>query len=54
MFSPFALRFDGYSFPLSGVEERYVKSVLNHPGIVEWIEAGKRETEVIESEEIVT
>jgi glutathione S-transferase len=54
MFSPFALRFDGYSIPLSGVEERYVKSVLNHPGIVEWIEAGKRETEVIESEEIVT
>jgi glutathione S-transferase len=52
MFSPVAIRFYGYSIPLSGVEEDYVKSVLNHPGIVEWIEAGKRETEVIEADEI--
>ncbi len=52
MFAPIALRFDGYSIPLSGVEDAYVKSVLKHPGIVEWVEAGKLETEVIEADEI--
>ena len=52
MFAPIALRFLGYSIPLSGVEESYVKSVLNHPGIIEWVEAGKLESEVIESNEI--
>ena len=54
MFSPVALRFSGYSIPLSGVEADYVESVLNHPGIVEWVEAGKLETEVIEADEIET
>ena len=54
MFAPIALRFDGYSIPLSGVEESYVKSVLSHPGIIEWMEAGKLETEVIEADEIET
>lgn len=52
MFAPIALRFDGYGVPLSGIEGDYVKSVLKHPGIVEWIEAGKLETEVIEEDEI--
>jgi glutathione S-transferase len=52
MFAPIALRFSGYDIPLAGVEADYVKSVLNHPGIVEWMEAGKLETEVIEADEI--
>jgi glutathione S-transferase len=52
MFAPVALRFSGYSIPLSGVEADYINSVLNHPGIVEWVEAGKLETEVIEADEI--
>ncbi len=52
MFAPIALRFDGYGIPLAGVEEVYVKSVLKHPGIVEWVEAGKLETEVIDADEI--
>ena len=54
MFAPIALRLSGYSIPLTGVEEEYVKSVLRHSGIVEWIEAGKLETEVIEADEIET
>lgn len=54
MFAPIALRFDGYSIPLSGAEENYVKSVLKHPAIVEWVAAGKLETEVIEADEIET
>lgn len=52
MFAPVALRFHGYSIPLTGTEKDYVESVLNHPGIVEWIEAGKLETEIIEADEI--
>ena len=52
MFAPIALRFDGYGIPLSGIEADYVNSVLRHPAIVEWVEAGKLETEVIEADEI--
>lgn len=54
MFAPVALRFSGYSIPLTGVEADYVESVMNHPGIVEWVEAGELETEVIEANEIET
>jgi glutathione S-transferase len=54
MFAPIALRFSGYNIPLSGIEEAYVKSVSEDPAIVEWIEAGKLETEVIETDEIET
>ena len=54
MFAPVALRFSGYSIPVSDVEAEYVESVLKHPGIVEWVKAGKLETEVIEADEIET
>ena len=54
MFAPIALRFDGYSIPLSGTEAAYVQSVLKQPSIIEWIEAGKAEKEVIEEDEIET
>jgi glutathione S-transferase len=54
MYAPVALRFYGYSIPLDGVEQSYVNSVLNHPGIMEWMEAGKLETEIIEADEIET
>jgi glutathione S-transferase len=52
MFAPVALRFAGYSIPLDGVEKSYVESVLHQPAIIEWIEAGKAEIEVIEGDEI--
>jgi len=52
MYAPVALRFSGYSIPLSGIESEYVQSVLKHPGIVEWMEAGRQETEVIAVNEI--
>lgn len=54
MFAPVALRFYGYGIPLADVEKRYVASVLNHPGMIEWIEAGKLEKEVIAANEIET
>lgn len=52
MYAPIALRFSGYNVPLEGVEQDYVRSVLNQPCIVEWISAGTRETEIIEEDEI--
>lgn len=52
MYAPMALRFEGYSIGLGEVEEAYVRSILKQPSIVEWIEAGKAEKEVIEQSEI--
>lgn len=52
MFAPIALRFDGYSIPLVGIENAYVQSVLKQPSINEWIEAGKAEIEIIKEDEI--
>jgi len=52
MFAPIALRFNGYSIPLEGIEKDYVASVLGQPSIVEWIAAAKVEKEMIESEEM--
>jgi len=54
MYAPIALRFYGYSIPLTGVEETYIQSVLRQPGIIDWIEAGKAETEILEENEIDT
>jgi hypothetical protein len=52
MFAPVALRFSEYGIPLSGVGADTVDSVLKHPGIVEWVDAGRPETGVIEANEI--
>ncbi|MES9963472.1 MAG: glutathione S-transferase family protein [Candidatus Sedimenticola sp. 20ELBAFRAG] len=52
MYAPIALRFHGYSIPLEGTEQVYVESILNQPGIIEWIEAGKVEKEIIGEDEI--
>ena len=52
MFAPIALRLNGYSIPLEGLEKTYVDSVLNQPCIIEWIEAGKLEKEIITEDEI--
>ena len=52
MFAPVALRFSGYNIPLESVEAEYVQSVLNHPAIIEWVEAGKQEVEILEEDEL--
>ena len=54
MFAPIALRLEGYSIPLGGVEEAYVQNVLKQSSIIEWVEAGKEEKEVIKEYEIAT
>ncbi len=52
MYAPIALRFAGYDIPLDDIEKTYVQSVLQQPCIIEWIEAGKAEKEIIEEDEI--
>lgn len=52
MFAPIALRFEGYSIPLAGIEASYVQSVLQQSCIMDWIAAGTLETEVIGEDEI--
>ena len=52
MFAPIALRFNGYSIPLEGIEKNYVQSVLDQPCIIEWIAEAKAEKEIIESQEM--
>ncbi len=54
MFSPIALRLTGYSIPLEPLIQQYVTRVLAQPCIIEWINAGKLEIEVIEEDEIKT
>ena len=52
MYAPIALRFSGYGIPLSDIDASYVNSVLAHPNIIQWMDAGKAEKEIIELDEI--
>lgn len=52
MYAPVAIRFDGYRIAQDEVAAAYVKQVLTHMPITEWIEAGKREREIIDADEI--
>ena len=52
MYAPVALRFTGYRISLEPSAQTYVDTVLAHPGIAEWIEAGRQETEIIAEDEI--
>lgn len=49
MYAPVALRFQTYQLDVGAVEQDYVNTVLNHPAIQEWIEAGKQEAEIIQA-----
>ena len=52
MFAPVVLRFSGYDVALDEMAQAYVKHVLKQPAIIEWVEAGKQETEIIEEDEV--
>lgn len=47
MFAPAALRFYTYQLKTNAEAHGYVNTVLDYPAIREWVEAGKRELEVI-------
>lgn len=52
MFAPVAIRFTGYGVPLEGVEKDYVQTMINNPFLMEWVESGKKEKEIIEADEV--
>ncbi len=47
MYAPVALRFHSYRLDAGPAAREYVDTVLAHPAMAEWIEAGKAETETI-------
>ncbi len=53
MYAPVVMRFHSYGVELGEVEQEYVKTMRNHPAIVEWLSASKVEVEVIEKYETI-
>jgi glutathione S-transferase len=47
MYAPVVLRFRIYQLEADAVAQEYMNTALDHPAMVEWIEAGKAETEGI-------
>lgn len=47
MYAPVALRFHSYRLDAGPAAREYVNTVLGHPAVAEWIEAGLAETETI-------
>lgn len=52
MFAPVIFRFNTYAPQLSEPAQEYMKSMLNHKKMVQWLEAARQERETIECEEI--
>ena len=52
MYAPVVLRFQTYDVGLSSVAREYVKTMLENPHLVEWIEAGIDEPEIIAQSEV--
>lgn len=51
MYAPVVLRLHGYDVTTSGIAGDYIQHVLANEHIQDWIEAGRRETEVIGQDE---
>ena len=49
MFAPVALRFRTYGISLSKESKNYMDALLNHPSVCTWVEAGTKETYVVEN-----
>ncbi|MCD6036074.1 MAG: gst [Rickettsiales bacterium] len=47
-YAPIVLRFVSYAVALRPASNDYVKAILAHPHVKEWVEAGKKETWVID------
>ncbi len=52
MFAPVAIRFNTYQVKVSEVAEKYVKQVLAHHKVQQWMSEGAAETEVITGFEV--
>jgi glutathione S-transferase len=51
MYAPVALRLRTYGLPLSSLATRYLETVLGDARLREWVDAARRETQVIPHEE---
>ncbi|GBF28805.1 hypothetical protein MnTg03_00366 [bacterium MnTg03] len=51
MFAPVVLRFNRYQVALSKPASDYVDRFLDHPAMIEWVAAGRAETDIIAQEE---
>jgi glutathione S-transferase len=49
MYAPVTLRFHTYQFDADSVVQDYINAVINHPAMMEWIEAAKHESEIIQA-----
>lgn len=52
MYAPVVLRFHGYDISLPDTARDYVRHVLDNRHIQDWMEAGRRETEIIAADEV--
>jgi len=52
MFAPVVSRFETYGIELNALEQAYAQNTLNNPHIMQWMEAGRQEKEIIEASEI--
>jgi glutathione S-transferase len=52
MYAPVALRLRTYGLPLSSLATRYLETMLGDARLREWIDAARRETQVIPHEEV--
>ena len=52
MYAPVVLRFNSYGIKVGAVEQQYMDTILQHPFMREWIDAGIKETEVIQASEV--
>lgn len=52
MFAPVVFRFNTYSPEISATSRNYMKHVLSHPDVMQWLEHAVNESEVIESSEV--
>ena len=51
MYAPVVMRFISYGIPLDEVSERYVRTLSSLPAMLEWVELGRAESEVIVEDE---
>lgn len=48
MFSAVVFRFWGYELPATGPAQKYIDAMLDHPWMVEWVDAAKAESWVVD------
>ncbi|MGW8248878.1 MAG: glutathione S-transferase family protein [Acidiferrobacterales bacterium] len=52
MYAPVVLRFQTYDVALPSFPREYVNTMLENPHVIEWVEAGKKEVEIISQSEV--